>query len=235
MPRWHTRGQPDRGLRCPRAVVHRARPRAHTDLDEADVAWLQLLQADWQIIADLSFADLVLWLRDRDGTGFWAAAQMRPTTGPTAYVDDVVGTFVPPTGRRPLLDAACAQGRHGPRGRPGVARRGAGAGRGHPRRARRPGDRRDRPPHQPARRPHAEPARALLPADRRRPDPDDRHAATSRRPGQRGDHADSPRVGDGFLRVDAAGRVVYASPNAQSVYRRLGLSRRPRRGCCWPT
>ena len=42
--------------------------------------------------------------------------------------------------------------------------------------------------------------------------------------GQRSDHADSPRVGDGFLRVDAAGRVVYASPNALSVYRRLGLS-----------
>ncbi|MGH3362579.1 MAG: sensor histidine kinase, partial [Nocardioides sp.] len=43
-------------------------------------------------------------------------------------------------------------------------------------------------------------------------------------PGQRSDHADSPRVGDGFVRVDAGGRVVYASPNALSVYRRLGLS-----------
>jgi two-component sensor histidine kinase len=43
-------------------------------------------------------------------------------------------------------------------------------------------------------------------------------------PGQRSDHADSPRVGDGFLRIDAAGRVTYASPNALSVYRRLGLS-----------
>ena len=43
-------------------------------------------------------------------------------------------------------------------------------------------------------------------------------------PGQRSDHADSPRVGDGFVRVDAAGRVTYASPNALSVYRRLGLS-----------
>ena len=42
--------------------------------------------------------------------------------------------------------------------------------------------------------------------------------------GQRSDHADSPRVGDGFLRVDAEGRVTYASPNALSVYRRLGHS-----------
>ena len=84
--------------------------RSHTDLDEADVAVLQLLTADWQIIADLSFADLVLWLPDRGGDGFWAAAQMRPTTGPTAYVDDVVGSFMP-TGRRPMLDRAYADAR----------------------------------------------------------------------------------------------------------------------------
>ncbi len=31
-------------------------------------------------------------------------------------------------------------------------------------------------------------------------------------------------MGDGFLRVDAGGRVVYASPNALSVYRKLGLT-----------
>ncbi len=79
--------------------------RAHTDLDDEDLAWLHLLLADWQIIADLSFADLVMWLPDREGRGFWAGAQMRPTTGPTAYVDDLVGAFIP-TGRRPLLDSA---------------------------------------------------------------------------------------------------------------------------------
>ncbi len=91
--------------------------RAHTDLDDDDVAWLQLLMADWQIIADLSFADLVLWLPDREGHGFWAGGQMRPTTGPDrADVDDVVGTFVP-AGRRRMLDEAlrdragwCARG-----------------------------------------------------------------------------------------------------------------------------
>ena len=56
--------------------------RAHTDLDAEDVAWLQLLLADWQIIADLSFADLVLWLPDREGSGYWAVAQMRPDDRP---------------------------------------------------------------------------------------------------------------------------------------------------------
>ncbi|MCW2816381.1 MAG: histidine kinase, dimerization/phosphoacceptor, partial [Nocardioides sp.] len=91
--------------------------RTRTDLGRDDVAWLQLLQADWQIIADLSFADLVLWLPDRDGSGFWAAGQMRPTTGPTAYVDDVIGTYVE-RGRRPLLDAAYEQGRTAREGDP---------------------------------------------------------------------------------------------------------------------
>src|SRR5690606_13260742 len=84
--------------------------RAHTDLDDDDVAWLSLLMADWQIIADLSFADLVLWLPDREGRGFWAGGQMRPATGPTALVDDVVGTFMP-AGRRRMLDMALEQGR----------------------------------------------------------------------------------------------------------------------------
>ena len=34
----------------------------------------------------------------------------------------------------------------------------------------------------------------------------------------------SPRVGDGLLRLDREGRVIYASPNALSAYRRLGLA-----------
>ncbi|MGH3508839.1 MAG: histidine kinase N-terminal domain-containing protein, partial [Nocardioidaceae bacterium] len=79
--------------------------RGHTDLTADELEWLHLLIADWQIIADLSFADLVLWLPARDGTGYWAGAQMRPTTGPTAYVDDLVGVFTP-LGARPLLDSA---------------------------------------------------------------------------------------------------------------------------------
>ena len=33
-----------------------------------------------------------------------------------------------------------------------------------------------------------------------------------------------PRAGDGLIRLDADGRVVYASPNAQSAYRRLGVT-----------
>jgi PAS domain-containing protein len=43
-------------------------------------------------------------------------------------------------------------------------------------------------------------------------------------PEQEPNLARSPRVGDGLLRIDREGRVLYASPNAQSAYRRLGLA-----------
>ena len=33
----------------------------------------------------------------------------------------------------------------------------------------------------------------------------------------------SPRVGDGLVRLDSIGRVIYASPNALSAYRRIGV------------
>ncbi|GAA4370564.1 PAS domain-containing sensor histidine kinase [Nocardioides caricicola] len=196
--------------------------RSHTDLDDEDVAWLQLLQADWQIIADLSFADLVLWLPDREGKGFWAAGQMRPTTGPTAYVDDVVGTFVP-IGRRPLIDAAYLQGRLVREGDP---------------------EWRDDVPVRVETIPVRRAGRIIAVVARntnllgvRTPSRLElsylqtaadltQMIAHGHFPaaGQRSDHADTPRVGDGFLRVDNVGRVVYASPNALSVYRRLGLS-----------
>ena len=34
----------------------------------------------------------------------------------------------------------------------------------------------------------------------------------------------SPRVGDGFIRLDVEGAVVFASPNAISAYHRMGLA-----------
>ena len=196
--------------------------RAHTDHDDNDLAWLHLLVADWQIIADLSFADLVLWLPDREGIGFWAGAQMRPTTGPTAYVDDLVGAFLP-AGSRPLLDSAYEHQR--------VAREGD------------PEWRDDIPVRVeaiPVRRDDrilAVVARNTNLLGVRTPSrlelayletASDLAQMISNGffpfPGQRSDHADSPRVGDGFVRIDATGNVTYASPNALSVYRRLGLT-----------
>jgi two-component system, sensor histidine kinase PdtaS len=196
--------------------------RSHTDLDEGDVTLLQGLMADWQIIADLSFADLVLWLPDRGGEGFWAAAQMRPTTGPTAYVDDIVGSFVP-AGRRPLLDRAYADGRlvreGDPEWRDDVPVRVETI----------PVPRNDRVVAVVARNTNLlgvrTPSRLELSYLQSAAELTAMIAAGDfPAEGQRSDHADSPRVGDGFVRVDASGQVTYASPNALSVYRRLGWS-----------
>ncbi len=196
--------------------------RRHTDLTDRDIAWLQLLLADWQVIADLSFADLVLWIPDRARAGFWAGDQMRPTTGPTAYVDDIIGSFAP-LGSRPLVDEAFEHGR--------IAREGD------------PEWRDDVPV-----RVEAIPVRrgdlviavisrntnllgvrtpSLLEINYLQAATDlSQMIASGHFPNtaQRSDHADSPRVGDGFLRVDEEGRVIYASPNALSTYRKLGLT-----------
>src|ERR1700758_2316454 len=79
-------------------------------LAEADVDWLHMLLSDWQLLADLSFADLVLWAQLRDGSGWVALAQIRPVTAPTAIPDDVVGS-VRPAGTRPFLDVAMQERR----------------------------------------------------------------------------------------------------------------------------
>ncbi|MCX6400529.1 MAG: histidine kinase N-terminal domain-containing protein [Propionibacteriales bacterium] len=196
--------------------------RRHTDLDAADVAWLQRIQADWQVIADLSFADLVMWLPDKQGAGFWAGDQMRPTTGPTAYVDDIVGTFLA-QGRRGLVDAAYELGRIAREGDP---------------------EWRDEVPVRVEAIPVRRDGRVIAVISRntnllgvRTPSLLEINylqtasdlasmiaAGLFPSEGQRSDHADSPRVGDGFLRVDAGGRVVYASPNGLSVFRKLGLT-----------
>ncbi|MPZ63374.1 MAG: PAS domain-containing protein [Propionibacteriales bacterium] len=195
--------------------------RQYTDLTPSDLDWLHLLVADWQIIADLSFADLILWVPNREGDGFWAAAQMRPTTGPTAFMDDIVGSFAE-RGRRPLVDAAFDRGRIVREGDP---------------------EWRDEVPVRvetiPVRREGSvlgviarntnlmgvrTPSRLELAYLQTATDLtkmiSDGHFPI---PGSGSEQFDSPRVGDGFVRLDASGVVTYASPNAQSAYRRFGF------------
>jgi len=200
----------------------KALAQAHTDLSTADVEWLALLVADWQIVADLSFADLVLWLPATDGSGYWAGAQMRPTTGPTAIIDDIVGSFLH-AGRRPLLDAALAEGR--------IAREGDPEWRDDvPVRVEAiPVRRGPRLIAVVARNTNLQgvrtPSRLELSYLQTASELSQMIAhGTFPFPGQRSNHADTPRVGDGFIRVDEAGDVGYASPNALSVYRKLGLA-----------
>ena len=193
-----------------------------TSLSREDMEWLHQLVADWQILADLSFADLVLWLPDAEGKGFWAGAQMRPTTGVTAHLDDIVGDFVP-RNRRPTIDAAFREGR--------VVREGD------------PEWRDDIPVRLetiPVRRDGAVIAviaRSTNLLGVRTPSrlelsylamADDLTEMISEGdfplPGEQSDLSHSPRVGDGLIRTDADGKVTYASPNGVSAFRRLGIT-----------
>ena len=201
--------------------------RNYTNLSGADLEWLHSLVSDWQLLADLSFADLILWVplrmpEDAAGAGWVAVAQMRPTTGPTSFPDDVVGSQVGP-GERPLLDTARTEQRiwreSDPDWTSGVPVRAEAI-------------------------PVTRDGRAIAVIERstnlnsaRTPSrleltylqgADDlaRMVSEGTFPfhGQDATLVRSPRVGDGLLRLDAAGRVTYASPNAQSAYRRLGIA-----------
>lgn len=192
----------------------------HTSLSASDVEALHRLAGDWQLLSDLSFADLLLWVPVA-AEGFLCVAQVRPTTAPTAYHDDQVGKLALGPKAAHLATAMAEQ------------------------RIWREGD-----PvwhaNVPARH-EAIPVRrgAVIGVVGR-----DTNLAATRVPSQLelnylqiaddlcrmvadgtfpppphpGETTSAPRVGDGLVRLDAGGRVSYASPNAQSAYRRLGLT-----------
>ena len=71
---------------------------------EADVEWLHLLVGDWQLLADLAFADIVLWVPNTDGS-FVAVAHARPSSSATLFYRDFVGQVVKPEWRAQVTEA----------------------------------------------------------------------------------------------------------------------------------
>ena len=59
----------------------------------ADIEWLNVLTNEWQLVADLVFADLVLWLPGKDGS-FVAAGHARPSSAATIFYRDISGESV---------------------------------------------------------------------------------------------------------------------------------------------
>jgi two-component sensor histidine kinase len=193
---------------------------ANADLQPADVEWLHLLVGDWQMLSDLSFADLVLWVRDRTVGGWVAVAHCRPSTGATVYYDDLVGTRAP-RGRRAQVDRAWELRRicrdRDPEWHDDVpvreeaipvVRRGnvvAVVGR------------------------HTNLAAARTPSRleltyQQCADDLARMIASGDFPAlgaPTGSRRGAPRVGDGLVRLDREGRILYASPNALSAMHRL--------------
>ena len=196
----------------------------HTGLGTAEIEHLHRLAGDWQLISDLSFADLLLWVPTGKGNEFICVAQVRPTTAPTAYQDDQVARVA---GGPEVAHLAIArnQGRIWREGDPVWY-----------------GDTPSRHEAIPVRMPDVPEVIAVVGRDT--------NLLTARTPSQLElnylttaddlaqmiadgsfppehhdrERAGAPRVGDGLVRMDVNGKVTYATPNANSAYRRLGLT-----------
>lgn len=75
---------------------------------------LRELVADWQLLSDLSFADLILWVPIRKDVKLWptghvAVAHIRPTTAATVFSHDVIGDEVM-WGSHSRIDEALSSG-----------------------------------------------------------------------------------------------------------------------------
>lgn len=203
----------------------------HTDLPGNAVDHLQQVVGEWQLLADLSFADILLWVAterhdDVDATvapgTVVCVAQCRPTTASTAFPEDVVGSVVSesehPQVLRALLDGEIVtEVDHAWRGGTPL--------------------RREAVPVRCDGRVIAVLSRDTNLAQQRAQSPLEIayldcaadlcqmiSEGTFPNPESRSDTHSSPRAGDGFIRLDPRGRVVYASPNALSAYHRMGLN-----------
>ncbi|HLV03804.1 PAS domain-containing sensor histidine kinase [uncultured Georgenia sp.] len=190
-------------------------------LDRRSIEWLHQLVGDWQVVSDLSFADLLLCIPMGE-EDFLIVAHCRPSTGATVYYEDVVGRLIP-AGRRRLLRQAMERGvpvrateprwigAHAVRedaipvihdGQTiAVISRQANLG------ITRTSSRLELN--------YVEAADAIcgMIARGEFPQPDS----------PRGSRRGAPRVGDGLLRLGLDGEVLYASPNALSCFHRLGI------------
>ena len=61
--------------------------------NKANIEWLTRLQSEWQLVADLLFADLVLWVPTKDGS-FVAAGHARPSSAATVFYRDISGQAI---------------------------------------------------------------------------------------------------------------------------------------------
>jgi len=71
---------------------------------DADIEWLHLLVGDWQLLADLAFADIVLWVPSADGS-FVAVAHARPSSSATLFYRDFVGQAIKSEWRTQVTEA----------------------------------------------------------------------------------------------------------------------------------
>src|SRR5699024_5123429 len=194
----------------------------HGTSDPLDAEWLHLLVGDWQVISDLAFADLVLWLPTVDGD-YVAIAHCRPSTAATVHHDDIIGSRSPNSLQETLDEGANTQQMVRVKE---VRWTGAYA----IREEAIPVVREGRTIAVVARETHLGASRTPSRLEINYVESADElcgmivrgefpvpGAATGRRRG-------APRVGDGLIRLNGEGEVLYASPNALSAFHRIGVT-----------
>ncbi|HEY0517863.1 MAG TPA: histidine kinase N-terminal domain-containing protein [Ilumatobacteraceae bacterium] len=194
--------------------------RQHTSLTRDEINHLKQLVSEWGLLADLCFADLLLYVPSTDSE-WLIVAQVRPATGQTIYLSDYVG--VPADNERPLLASAfetgeISEGEIAVDSLPEPARMLA-------------------IPVRLGTKPIAVLSREWSNRTGRQPGELERTylgifqrfaamIAEGSFPfhGLVGDSSAAPRVGDGVMVLDDEARVRYASPNAVSALHRVGIS-----------
>jgi two-component sensor histidine kinase len=85
--------------------------RAHTALNDDQIDHLQRLAGSWGLLADLCFADLLLFapVGDDGDQGYIVLGQIRPTTSQTLYHEDWVG-WIADAGERPVVSRCFDRG-----------------------------------------------------------------------------------------------------------------------------
>lgn len=194
----------------------------HGSQDPADAEWLHLLVGDWQVISDLAFADLVLWLPTEDDD-YVAIAHCRPSTAATVHHADIVGSRSPKSLQATLDEAADTQQMVRVKE---VRWTGAYA----IREEAIPVVRKGRTIAVIARETHLGASRTPSRLEVNYVESADEICEMIARgefpaaDGATGQRRGAPRVGDGLVRLNAEGEVIYASPNASSAFHRLGVT-----------
>jgi two-component sensor histidine kinase len=197
--------------------------RQHSSLDQGDIDHLHRLGAEWAFLADLCFADLLLYVRSNDGK--WVVVdQVRPATNQTMYVTDYIGTWAQHGAS--VLDRAADQVEVveddldvtdvGARTRMMAI----------------PVTRNGRVVAVLSKEWEARSGRTLGELERAYKTIFDKFvsmiiAGTFPFAGRVADSSAAPRVGDGVLTLDASGTVTYVSPNANSALHRVGIHANP--------
>lgn len=194
-----------------------------SELSADDVEWLQDLVREGQIVADLSLADIALWVRTTDGS--WVAvALFRASTASTVFYRDIVGTRISDTWDK-LVNECQRRGTMVEPTEPIWFDETATVVRAIPIRRRGGAN------------PIAVLTRHALVSDNLT----NRQAKTFIESAEQiysmiaeGDFPDpsqrdmpklgAPRASDGLIKLDRDGTVIYASPNALSSFNRLGYS-----------